>query len=538
MKISKDKLIFISIVIFGFILRIIFIENPNGFWHNEMVIYNQAISDFPFGIIKSTVQNDVHFPLYQLFLAIWIKIFSNNDIVIRLFSVLLGTLNIVFAFLTGKEFKDEKLGNILALLTAVNATFIFYSQEVKFYIMLALLSSMSLFFLARIKNKNDNLSHLGYILSNMAIVYTFTIGIFYVFASFVSFLLYTLFRNKGLIKKFLISNFLIMLLVAPFVWYVFSNFSKYENASWIFTNNFFTLFVLIQNYFSPALICIYNNPVIYLPVISIMPILFIYIPVGLRFYGIYKAIKVHKDVLFILLIPVVFLLCEVILSFNSGFRILTRYTILAIMPFLLIISTGFYYFRPKLLKIVIAYLIIANTFYAFAIPTSAARGYRDVGQKPTANAMVKNKINNADTMIVTLRKNDFDKYFTFKGRKFSLLEDFIHSPYALDYKKMPDKYEAYRAYIFDTKNINKTYEEIFLNTVIKPMRPKSRIFFVWDESYYLYNFKDKTNYRKYPIMTLSLSKMNADTLKLCLKYLKYDSGVQLNHYKLLIFKNY
>lgn len=538
MKVSKEITTFLCIVILGFILRLLFIEKPSGFWHNEMVIYNQSIADFPFGIIKSTIQNDVHFPLYQLFLSVWIKIFSNNDIVIRFFSVLLGTLNIVFAFLTGKEFKDEKLGNILALLTAINATLIFYSQEVKFYIMLALLSSMSLFFLARIKNKNDNLSHLGYILSTTAIVYTFTIGIFYAFASFIAFLLYTFIRDKGLTKKFLISNLLMSLLVFPFVWYVFFNFGKYENASWIFTSNFFTFFVLIQNYFSPALIAIYNNPVIYVPVFSTMPIIFIYIPVGLKLYGIYKSIKVNKDVLFILTIPILFLFCEIVLSCNSGFRILTRYTILAIMPLLLIVSIGFYYFKPKLLKFAISYLIIANIFFLVAVPTSAVRGYRDLGQKPVAETMMQNKIKDNDTIIMTLRKNDFDKYLTFSGRKFSMLEDFVHSPYALDSRKMPDKYEAYRAYIFDTKSINKTYEEVFLNTIIKPMKPHSRIFFVWDESYYMYPLKDKSHYHNYPIMTLSLSKMNADTLKLCLKYLKYDSGIQLDHYKLLIFKNY
>ena len=77
----KDNWLFILIVLFGFLLRILFIDKPAGFWHNEMVMYNQASASFPFGIIKAAVQSDVHFPLYQLCLAIWMKIFSNNDMV-------------------------------------------------------------------------------------------------------------------------------------------------------------------------------------------------------------------------------------------------------------------------------------------------------------------------------------------------------------------------------------------------------------------------------------------------------------------------
>ncbi len=251
-------------------MRLLFIDKPAGFWHNEMVMYNQAIAGFPFGIIKTSVQGDVHFPLYQMFLAIWMKIFSHNDFVIRLFSVLMGTLTIIFAFFTGKEIKDEKLGNIFAFFVAINATLIFYSQEVKFYVMLGLLSSMTLFFLARMKNRNDMISHIGYVLSNAGIIYTFTIGVFYVFAQFMAFLGYALLKDKKLLKNFVISNVFLLLFMLPFVFYVAFNFGKYEAASWIFISNAYTFFVLLQNYFSPVLIAIYNNPVMYIRYLTLL----------------------------------------------------------------------------------------------------------------------------------------------------------------------------------------------------------------------------------------------------------------------------
>ena len=87
---KKDKIIFVLLVIFAIILRILFIDKPAGFWHNEMVMYNQTIAGGPLDIIKAAVDADVHFPLYQLMLAAWMKIFGNGDITIRLFSVLAG----------------------------------------------------------------------------------------------------------------------------------------------------------------------------------------------------------------------------------------------------------------------------------------------------------------------------------------------------------------------------------------------------------------------------------------------------------------
>ena len=104
---KRDYIIFGLVVIMALVLRLLFIDKPAGFWHNEMVMYNQTIAGGPLDIIKASVNADVHFPLYQLMLAVWIKIFGNGDITIRLFSVLAGVLNVIMAFFTGREIKDS-----------------------------------------------------------------------------------------------------------------------------------------------------------------------------------------------------------------------------------------------------------------------------------------------------------------------------------------------------------------------------------------------------------------------------------------------
>lgn len=534
MKITKGKIVFICILFLGLGLRLMFIDRPTGFWYDEMLVYNQASASFPFGIIKETLNYDVHFPLYQLFLSLWMKVFSNNDIAIRLFSVLMGTFTILFSFLVGKELKDEKLGNIFAFLVAINATLLFYSQEVKFYIMLAMLSSIALLAMIRIKNKNDIIGHTIYVLSNIAIVYTFTIGVFYVLAQFIAFLIYAWLKDKKLLKNFLISNAIILLGISPFAIYLLTHLDKYQSMSLVFINNIFTTFVLIQNYFSPALMGVYNNPIIYIPTIGIMPLIFIYLPCTLALYSLYKAIKENKENIFILLIPLTFLLFEIILSYVSGFKIMTRYTIPALIPLLLVVSLGFYYLKSKAFKTIVTFLFIINIFFLFAVPTSAIRGNRERGCKPVASVLQQNKIQNNDIMILSIRKNEFDKYLTFKGKTYSLLNDFLYKDYAYD-SSAPDKYEAFRKYIFDN-NINTGYEKVFVNDVITPMKKGARIFLVIEDDYNLSPFKDAKNYRNYPIIRLNLSKINTDTAKICDKYLKFQTGFQIPGSKILIFQ--
>ncbi len=534
-KMKREHVIFLIIVLLGLVLRLLFLDKPAGFWHNEMVMYNQTIAGNINDIIEASVQADVHFPLYQILLAGWIKLFGNGDIVIRLFSVLAGVLSVIAAYFAGKELKDSKTGNIFAFLTAINATLIFYSQEVKFYIFLALFVTLSLYFLAAIIKRNKVWAYIGYVISNLLIIYTFTIGILYVIAQGIVFLAYLIIKRRNVLKNFLIANAALVLLILPFVIFILTHMNKYEGAAWIFTSNIFTVFVLIQNFFTPCLIAVYNNPKVYIPTLGLMQLFFIYIPVLIAFWGMYKAVKTDKINYVILGIPVLFLLFETILCMNSGLRMLTRYTILAVPPFLLLVSLGLSEIKRKFLWVIVGYLFVINIFYLIFSPQSAVRGYRDLGEKPAAMIMVNNKISSNDTIVLALRKNDFDKYLDFGGRKFSLLQDFVHESYAMK-PNLTNKYDAYRDYVSDFHRVNPDFEKDFVKRVIEPMKSSDRVFYIWDENYNTFPVKSNEEYLKIPVMTSSLSKMNAEAFYICNKYLKIQSGYKLKYYRIFIFE--
>ena len=385
------------------------------------------------------------------------------------------------------------------------------------------------------KKHNKNTDYAGYIITNAAIVYTFTIGVLYVIAQGIATLAYILWKNKQTLKKFLLANLILIGVISPFAIYILTHMHKYEAAAWIFTSNIFTTFVLIQNYFTPYLIGIYNNPQVYIPTLGFTQILFIYIPVGIAFYGIYKGVRIDKKHYLLLVLPLLFLIFETILCMNSGLRMLTRYTILAIPPLLLLVSIGLSELKSITIKIIITYMLIINVFYLLASPISAVRGYRDLGEKPTANVLNSNNIKDNDTIILALRKNDFDKYINFNGRKFSLLQDFVHEPYAMNSSKQ-DKYEKYKDYVLSINSLSPEFEKDFLSRVIEPMNTGDRIFYIWDENYNSYPLKSMDEYRKIPVMTGSLSRMNAEAFMICQKYLKITSATKLKYYRVFVFE--
>jgi uncharacterized membrane protein len=83
-------------------------------------------------------------PGYSMVLRIWTILFGYDEFVIRLFSVVGGTLAILLSAYLGKVIHNRQTGAIMALLVAFSPTQIFYSLEARFYIWIYVLSAFSL----------------------------------------------------------------------------------------------------------------------------------------------------------------------------------------------------------------------------------------------------------------------------------------------------------------------------------------------------------------------------------------------------------
>lgn len=82
------------------------------------------------------VTHNFHGPLYQALLFVWVSILGMSDFTARLLSVVIGTLTVPLTYVAGRRWIGERSARAAALLLAINPFHIWYSQEVRGYILL------------------------------------------------------------------------------------------------------------------------------------------------------------------------------------------------------------------------------------------------------------------------------------------------------------------------------------------------------------------------------------------------------------------
>ena len=160
------------LVLLGLFLRLINIDKSEGLWNDEYVSWFIASVPFLKGFWNEVLKQ-CHMPLYYLYLKPFVGF---NDVILRLTSVIPSLLSIPTMFLVGKFF-SKKTGYICASVTAVLPFLIYYSQEVRFYSLLFLFSSLVLYFILKIKYENKG--WIGYIISTLLVLFTHVLGILF-----------------------------------------------------------------------------------------------------------------------------------------------------------------------------------------------------------------------------------------------------------------------------------------------------------------------------------------------------------------------
>lgn len=152
--------------------------------------------------IIQIVAKDTSPPLYYLLLHFWLKIFGNSEVAIRSLSFIFFLSTVLMVYLIGQHLWDKKTGFIAALLVFTNPFLFNYAFEGRMYSLLALTSTLSVYFFLK-KHR------LGFILSSVAALYTHHFSIFIIFFEGL-WRLSEIWRNP--IKKILIafSDFLII----------------------------------------------------------------------------------------------------------------------------------------------------------------------------------------------------------------------------------------------------------------------------------------------------------------------------------------
>jgi 4-amino-4-deoxy-L-arabinose transferase-like glycosyltransferase len=128
----------VFLILAGLALRVVRL-NFQPLWWDEG--YSVWFATHPLGQMAALTAQDIHPPLYYALLHGWTWLTNTGPVALRLFSVATGVLAIPAIYVAGRRTLGQRAAMFAALLWAFNPLAIYYSQEVRMYGLVALLSA-------------------------------------------------------------------------------------------------------------------------------------------------------------------------------------------------------------------------------------------------------------------------------------------------------------------------------------------------------------------------------------------------------------
>ncbi|MHB0869181.1 MAG: glycosyltransferase family 39 protein [Chloroflexota bacterium] len=122
-------------------------------------------------MIEVIVRHDTPPPLYYLLLHFWMGM-GTDPFSVRLLSALLGVAAVVAIYLLGREVGGQRVAFPAALLMALSPFQVWYGQEARMYALLALLGTLSAYFLLRALERGGSAAWIGYVVATSLATYT------------------------------------------------------------------------------------------------------------------------------------------------------------------------------------------------------------------------------------------------------------------------------------------------------------------------------------------------------------------------------
>ncbi len=398
----------LGITLLGLILRLICINKADGLWNDEYVSYMIAATPFSDGFIDA-VKSQCHMPFYYLYLKFFMTLFGQSDLLLRLTSVIAGVIAIPIMYLVGKE-RDDYTADLCAGITAISSFLIYYSQEVRLYSILFLLSALSLLYTIKAIKYPNKKNFIIYALCNFMILFTHTIGFVFVFFNlvFLSINLYKQFKNT--INKIWISIAAGGLILSPLVIKIFLTRSF---SQWWGHFSAAKIGFLFTDYFSPVLTNLTNSPdnLFYMPKLAI----YMFIPSIIAIFCIGKAIIKNRFNLGLFFVALGTIIVLTAASISGKLVFITKYSI-EIYPILILLACcGLTSINKKWIKntLIIIYCVI-SIWYIIKSPYSAPKMRRIEGHKNVADLLNNAELKKGDIIFLQYyAKNRFTKYFDF-----------------------------------------------------------------------------------------------------------------------------
>ena len=418
---KKVFLILLGIVVFSILLRLINLDKQEGMWNDEYLTWEIAKAAFPKEFFEAIMRN-CHAPLHYIYLKVWMYFFSDSDYSLRMSSLVPGVISVISMYFAGRELgkkASDSAGLVAAMFCAISSFLIYFSQEVRIYSLLFLLSSLHLITAIKTLDNPTKKHCTFFVLSALLVMLEHTIGFVFVFFSVISVILFA--SKKTKFKKFFLTSllvgFIIFIPVAIFLYNVMFNqqyFSQWwAPFSWAKLAFFFT------DLFSPYLVNITNAPPSFLSMvydgknINWGFTLFAFIPLTIAVISMIKAIFIMDNkVKYILLTSTGVYLTVFTASLFGKILFLTKYMI-EIYPLLILLAIlGLMSFKDKGIKIILGTIyLVVSVFFIVVSEYSPVKLVRSEGQNiPIVMLKVLEYKDTDKVVFLYYPKTRFEKY--------------------------------------------------------------------------------------------------------------------------------
>lgn len=362
------------ITLFGLELRVAISNCP--MWYDEGHSILVAVQQFPFGIDNFLFTKDFqHTPFYFYFLHFWLKIFGTSEILLRFSSVIFGVATIPLTYIVAKKlYKNDKIvGIISAILVAVSPLMIYYSIEVRMYMMVTFLAVLSMNYLLDFDAKGDKKSLIKLLVTNTLIPYLLIGGIVFNIGQAIAYTLYLFLAQKEeteKIRKYLTYRVYQLILLVPY--FIIAIYYAYQRSKFIMFHipsfQFINFVGNVQNFFGAKVGMLFWTQ--YLPImIDFLFFVSVVIPIVYFICALIRAFKEKDAKLYMVFLMITIAYVIILISCMLKVIVLVPRYIIFIVPILMILAAvGF----SKLKKWHIAIFLIAFTgfscYYIFKDP--------------------------------------------------------------------------------------------------------------------------------------------------------------------------
>jgi mannosyltransferase len=114
--------------------------DAQSLWNDEGT--SVALAQHDLATIARKAAYDIHPPLYYWLLSGWVRVFGTSEFAVRALSAFLGAILVVLVYVLGRLLAGKWAGLAAALLAAINPFQVYYSQEARMYMLLAVWSAL------------------------------------------------------------------------------------------------------------------------------------------------------------------------------------------------------------------------------------------------------------------------------------------------------------------------------------------------------------------------------------------------------------